>query len=157
MKKQPVSAEQLEQLEQQISELTADLQHVRADFENHRKRAERDKAQLGELVKAATIMRLLPLVDDIERAITHTPAEIADNDWVQGINSLVKKLTSGLASLDVTKIEATPGTDFNPNLHEAVSSDNSTGDKEVIAEELQSGYKLGATVIRPSMVRVTRQ
>lgn len=147
-----------EQLAQQLGELTQDLQRLRADFENYRKRIDIEKVQLGDLTKAATIMKLLPIIDTLERAIAHAPAELAENKWVQGVTSVGKNLDKSLAELGLARIEAAVGTPFDPNLHEAVMMDDeAAGEQEVVAEELRAGYKLGENVIRPSMVKVTRK
>jgi molecular chaperone GrpE len=138
-------------------ELTADLQRLRADFENYRKRVEAEKSNLTELSKAATIMKLLPVVDTIERALAHAPADLASNTWVQGVLSMAKNLEKSLNELGLSRIEAAPGTPFDPNLHEAVMMIEGEGDHEVVAEELRAGYKLGEQVVRHSMVKVTHQ
>jgi molecular chaperone GrpE len=138
-----------------VEELTADLQRLRADFENYRKRVEQDKAGLATLTKAATIMKLLPIVDTIERAIAHAPDDLAGNTWVQGVTIMAKNLDKSLAELGLNRIEADPGTAFDPNLHEAVLMEDGEGEHEVVAEELRTGYKLGDQVVRPSMVKVT--
>lgn len=142
--------------EKQLQELTADLQRQRADFENYRKRVDVEKAQLASHATAAAILKLLPVIDTIERAIAHAPADLADNAWVQGVTSLAKNLEKSLSELGLTRIVATPDTPFDPNLHEAVSMQDQGGEHEVIAEELRAGYQLAGTVIRPSMVRVTK-
>lgn len=147
-----------EELEQQVGELTQDLQRTRADFENYRKRVEADRAASYQHGQAAAIVKLLPVIDDIERAITHVPEELTDNTWAQGVAKLTKKLEKSLSGLNVTRIDATPGTVFNPEFHEAIQIDEeSEGDQEVIAEELQAGYLHGDTPIRGAMVKVTRQ
>jgi molecular chaperone GrpE len=128
---------------------------MRADFENYRKRVEQDKAGLAELTKAATIMKLLPIIDTIERAIAHTPKDLAENKWAQGVVSMGKNLDKALADLGLSRIDAAPGTAFDPNLHEAVMMEEGVGEHEVIAEELRAGYRLGDQVIRPTMVKVT--
>lgn len=138
-------------------ELINDLQRVRADFENYRKRVEAEKASLAELTKAATAMKLLPVIDDIERAIAHAPAGLANDKWAQGVVALGKGLEKSLSELGLAKIDAKPGTAFNPDLHEAVMVDDAEGEKEVVAEELRPGYTLNGQVIRPSMVKVTRK
>lgn len=146
-----------QELEQQLGELMQDLQRTRADFENYRKRMEAEKTAAREAGQAAAILKLLPVIDNIERAIAHTPPELADNKWAQGVASLVKNLEKSLESLNLKRITATPGTPFNPELHEAIQFDeDATGEHEVIAEELQVGYTLGGTPIRHSMVKVTR-
>lgn len=147
-----------QELEQQLGEITADLQRTRADFENYRKRSEIEKEMARATGKVQAIMKLLPVIDNIERAIAHTPAELADNKWAQGVANLVKNLDKSLESLDLKRIDATKGTKFDPELHEAIQFDEeATGEHEVIAEELQPGYKLGNDVIRHSMVKVTKQ
>lgn len=139
------------------AELTADLQRLRADFENYRKRVDVEKANLTELSKAATIMKLLPVVDTIERALAHAPADLATNKWVQGVTSMAKNLEKSLNELGLTRIEAAPGIPFDPNLHEAVMMEDGEGEHEVVAEELRAGYMLGDQVVRHSMVKVTHQ
>lgn len=139
-------------------ELIADLQRVRADFENYRKQVEADKVRTVDLTKAATVMKLLPVIDNIERAITHAPAELAKNNWAQGVVALGKNLDKSLAELGIERIDADPGMPFNHNMHEAVMMDEEAeGEHEVIAEELRPGYALNGQVIRPSMVKVTRK
>lgn len=151
------SKKQIE-LEQQLGELTQDLQRTRADFENYRKRAEADKAATYQHGQAAAIRKLLPVIDNIERAVAHTPDELQDNKWAQGVASLVKNLEKALETLSLQRIDAKPGSEFNPELHEAIQFDEEAdGDKEVIAEELQSGYLLAGQPIRHAMVKVTRQ
>ena len=151
-------SQKADEQEQLIAELTADLQRTRADFENYRKRMEVEKAAAQQYGQASAIMKLLPVVDNIERAIAYIPSELADNAWAQGVGSLVKNLEKSLESLQVRRIVAAPGTEFNPELHEAIQADeDAEGEKEVIAEELQAGYTLSGAPIRPAMVKVTRQ
>jgi len=146
-----------EDLEQQIGELTLDLQRTRADFENFRKRVDTDKAMARAHGRVSTISEVLPLLDTIERAVVHVPKELADNTWVQGIVGLGKRLEKVMKDLGVSRIDAKPGTPFNPELHEAVQFDESDGEHEVITEELQAGYLLGDDVLRHSMVKVARK
>lgn len=147
-----------EELEQQVAELTSDVQRTRADFENYRKRSELEKASARTSGQASAILKLLPVIDNIERAITYVPEELKDNAWVQGVANLTKQLDKTLESLNLKRIEATPGTPFNPDLHEAIQFDEEAiGEHEVIAEELQAGYTLGGQPIRHAMVKVTRQ
>lgn len=145
-------------LEQQVGELTQDLQRVRADFENYRKRVEQEKEMARANGRVAAIMKLLPVIDNIERAISHAPKELKDNTWAQGVTKLVKNLDKSLNELGVSRIDAQKGTAFDPDLHEAIQFDEEAeGEHEIIAEELQAGYKLGDTVMRPSMVKVTKK
>ena len=147
-----------EDLEQQVGELTADLQRLRADFENYRKRVDTEKLSARQDGEIRAIMKLLPIIDTIERAVAHIPDDIADHQWVKGVAGLVKQLEKSLGELNLAKIDAGADTPFNPELHQAVQFDeDATGDIEVIAEELQPGYTLGGSPIRHSMVKVTRK
>ncbi len=147
-----------DELEQQIAELTLDLQRTRADFENYRKRVEAEKKAATEMGETKAVMKLLPVVDTIERAIVHIPEDIADHQWVQGVAGLVKQLDKSLSGMDLKRIQANPGDEFDPELHQAIQFDeDAIGDKEVVAEELQAGYTLKGTPIRHAMVKVTRQ
>lgn len=150
--------ERTEDLQQQLGELTLDLQRTRADFENYRKRVEAEKQAAQDLGQTKAIMKLLPVIDTIERAIANVPAELADNAWAKGVAGLSKQLDKQLKDLGLEKIDAKPGTPFNPELHQAVQFDEAAeGDKEVIAEELRAGYILNGAVVRDAMVKVTRQ
>jgi len=145
-------------LEKQIQDLTGDLQRTRADFENYRKRIDIDKAQAREAGQAGAILKLLPVIDNIERAIGHMPEELADNAWVKGVGGLTKNLEKSLESLNLKRIDAKPGTVFNPDLHDAIQfNEDAKGDQEVISEEMQAGYVLGNTPVRHAIVKVTRQ
>jgi len=144
--------------EQQIAELTGDLQRTRADFENYRKRVEAEKTAARQSGQASAIMKLLPVIDNIERAIAYTPEELKDNAWVQSVAGLVKHLDKSLEGLNVKRIDTAPGAEFNPDMHEAIQFDEEAeGEKEVIAEALQAGYLLNGSVIRHAMVKVTRK
>jgi molecular chaperone GrpE len=139
----------------QINELTADLQRTRADFENYRKRVDGEIDAARQVGRTQAIVRLLPVIDNIERAIGHMPEHLRDDTWAQGVASLVKNLDKSLEGLGLVRVAATPGTDFNPDVHEAISMDeDAEGDREVIVEELQAGYVLDGRVVRHSMVRV---
>jgi len=143
---------------QQLEELTLDLQRTRADFENYRKRVEQEKAMARDSGQASAILKLLPVIDNIERAISHMPNDLAENQWAQGVAGLVKNLDKSLETLHISRIEAKPGTAFNPELHEAIQFDEEAeGEHEVVAEELQAGYLLSGKPIRHAMVKVTRQ
>lgn len=144
-------------LQVRIDELTTDLQRTRADFENYRKRSEADKAATYQHGQSAAIMKLLPVIDNIERAVTYMPDDLKDNKWAQGVGTLVKNLEKSLEGLNLKRIDAAAGADFNPDLHEAIQFDeDAEGEREVIAEELQAGYMLAGQPIRHAMVKVTK-
>lgn len=147
--------EKAEELEKKIEELTNDLIRTRADFENYRKRVESEKEQAKVVAKSAIISKLLPIIDDIELAISYAPENLKDNPWVKGVNKLSLKLETSLSNLGVKAIDAKNNTTFDPKLHEAISMDDSSeGEEEIILEELRKGYLYNDAVIRPSMVKV---
>ncbi|MBR5669510.1 nucleotide exchange factor GrpE [Candidatus Saccharibacteria bacterium] len=129
-----------------ITELTNDLQRTRADFENYRRQVEQQKLQYGNVVKNTTIMKFLPLLDDLDRAI-------AANEALQ---PLAKNLEKTLNELKLERVDSAAGTPFNPDLHEAVMVEGD-GEKELVAETLRAGYRYEGELIRPAMVKVTRQ
>jgi len=147
-----------QELEDQLEEATLDLQRTRADFENYRKRVEIEKVAAKESGQTSAIVKLLPTIDNIERAIAYMPPELADNKWAQSITGLTKQLEKSLDALNLTRIDATEGAVFNPEFHEAIQFDEEAeGEQEVIAEELQAGYKLNGNPIRHAMVKVTKK
>jgi molecular chaperone GrpE len=147
--KKPTAAE----FEAQIVELTAALQRERADAENLRRRHEEQITSLRTSVKANVVKDLLPIIDNFERALKHVPKELEDDDYVKGVQGVVKQFEKTLADLGVERIK-TVGEPFDPHLHDAVSVEEGEGDQEIVSEELQAGYKLGDDVIRHAMVRV---
>jgi Molecular chaperone GrpE (heat shock protein) len=159
-KDQPTNDDALQQdaegLLQQVAELTEALQRERADATNLRRRHDEQVASLRNTVKASVVRDLLPVVDNFERALKHVPEELQDNDYIKGVEGVVKQFEKTLTTLGVERIK-TVGEPFNPHLHEAVSMEEGEGTEEVVSEELQSGYKLGDEVIRHAMVRVKAQ
>lgn len=144
----------IDELQQQVAELTEALQRERADVINVRRRHDEQIAGLKGMVKAGVVRDLLPIIDNFDRALGHVPAELEDSDFVKGVQSIVKQFEKTLADIGVQRIK-TVGEIFDPRLHEAVSMDDSgQGTIEVVCEELQSGYVLGDEVIRHAMVRV---
>lgn len=141
------------ELQQQIGQLTEALQRERADAMNLRRRHDEQITRLKTNVKAGIISDLLPVIDNFERALKHVPAELTDNDYIKGVQGVVKQFEKTLADLGVEKIK-TVGEPFDPKWHEAVSMEDEGGAQEVVSEELQSGYRVGDEVIRHAMVRV---
>jgi len=140
-------------LQQQIDELTQALQRERADAINLRRRYEEQIASLQTVAKAGVVRDLLPVIDNFERALKHVPKDLENNDYVKGIQAIVKQFEKTLEQLGVRRIK-TVGEPFDPRLHEAVSMEEGDGDREIVSEELQSGYTLGDEVLRHAMVRV---
>lgn len=143
----------IKELEQQVTDLTEALQRERADSANIRRRHEEQVSNLKTIVKAQVVRDMLPVIDNFERALKHVPKELEDNDYVKGVQGIVKQFEKTLENLGVERIK-TAGEVFDPNLHEAVSMEDGEGDTEIVSEELQSGYTLDNEVIRHAMVRV---
>lgn len=129
-----------------IAELTNDLQRTRADFENYRKQIEAQKENEKNAVKLATIYKLLPLLDDFDRAISTYEKEL---------KPLEKSLEKSLKELGISKIQSENGTEFNPDLHDAVMVEGE-GEKEVIEGTLRPGYYYDGQVLRAAMVKVKK-
>jgi molecular chaperone GrpE len=142
---------------QKILELTTDLQRMKADFENYRKRMDGEKESARAAGKVGVLFQLLPVLDDIELATAHVPKNLVNDDWAKGVQNLTKKLEKNLEAMNVRKIDAQPGTPFDPELHEAITMEDGDGEYEVVSEELRTGYKLGTDVIRPAMVKVAKR
>lgn len=141
-------------MEAQLAELTAALQRERADATNIRRRHEEDLAGLRSRVKAAVVRELLPVIDNFERALKHVPADLRDNDYIKGVQGVVKQFEKTLSDMGVSRIK-TVGEVFDPHLHEAVSMEEGDGNEEYVTEELQAGYLLGDEVLRHAVVRVS--
>jgi molecular chaperone GrpE len=141
------------QLAQENAQLNEQLLRERADATNVRKRAEEDRLKLAGFYKAHVVKELLPVIDNFERSLKHLPKELESNDYIKGIQGVVRQFEQTLAKIGVTRIK-TVGEHFDPNLHEAISMEEGEGDNEIVSEELQSGYMIGDEVIRHAMVRV---
>ncbi|MBR3157172.1 nucleotide exchange factor GrpE [Candidatus Saccharibacteria bacterium] len=131
--------------EKKTQELTNDLQRTRADFENFRKQTEIQKEKAKEAVEFATVFKILPLIDDMDRAIRS----------YEELKPLTKTLEKTMNELELAKINSVADVEFNPDLHEAVMVEGD-GEKEVIAETLRPGYLYKKEVLRPAMVKVKK-
>ena len=136
-----------DQQDEKINELINDLQRTRADFENFRRQTELQKTQYGNVVKFTTVKKMLPLLDDIERAIAANP---------DTLSPLTKSLEKTVKDLGLSKIPSEAGVEFNPDLHDAVMVEGD-GDTELVAETLRSGYYYDGEVLRPTMVKVVKK
>ena len=139
----------------QLEELAEDLKRAQADFINLKRRTEQERISVARIAKQDVIVQLLPVLDNIERALGHRPDELKENDWANGIAKVAEQLEAKLRELGVSKIP-TVGEDFDPNLHEAVAAEGE-GEHEIISEELQAGYVLGDEVVRHAIVKVKRK
>lgn len=143
-------------LQGKVDELTEALQRERADAENLRRRHSQEMAGLRDRLKANVVKDLLPVIDNFERALKHVPDDLKDNDYIKGVQGVVKQFEKTLTDIGVERIK-TVDHPFDPALHEAISMEEGDGDQEIVSEELQAGYRLGDDVIRHAMVRVKMQ
>lgn len=153
------------ELEQKIAELTDALLRERADAMNVRRRSEEERAKMAGFYKSLVVRELLPTIDNFERALKHIPSEKSQEsrtksqeelklmEWVEGVKKIVVSFEAALTKIGVERIK-TVNEPFDPTVHEAISMEEGEGTREVVCEELQSGYKLGDEVIRHAMVRV---
>ena len=148
----PAAAETAAQT--QAAEYLDLLQRERANFINYRRRAEQERQEVQSYATAQLIKKLLPVVDDFERALAAAP-DPATHPWVQGLALIERKLGALLESEGVTIIEALHHP-FDPNLHEAVDYEAGEGE-DIVADELTRGYRLRERVLRPAMVRVGKR
>jgi molecular chaperone GrpE len=125
-----------------------------AEFANARKRMEKQRLETYGNATANVIEKLLPIVDDFDRAMENLPEEISENIWLEGMQLVQRKLLATLDNFNVTPIEAI-GEPFDPNLHEAITQEPTDEfESGVVCRVLQTGYKIGDRVIRPSLVVV---
>ena len=140
--------------DEKIEELTDRLTRQMAEFDNFRKRTEKEKSQMYEIGAKDIIEKILPVVDNFERGLDAVKEEDKEDPFIQGMEMVYKQLMTVLGELGVKPIEAV-GKEFDPNLHNAVMhvEDENFGEN-IIAEEFQKGYMYRDSVVRHSMVKV---
>ena len=140
--------------DEKIEELTDRLTRQMAEFDNFRKRTEKEKSQMYEIGAKDIIEKMLPVVDNFERGLDAVKEEDKEDPFIQGMEMVYKQLMTVLGELGVKPIEAV-GKEFDPNLHNAVMhvEDENLGEN-IIAEEFQKGYMYRDSVVRHSMVKV---
>lgn len=142
---------ELETTKSKLAELTQISQQALADLQNYRKRSEEEKIKFVAFANAGLISDLLPVLDNIDRAAIHVPEDPTLREWAEGIINIFKKLTETLNERGLEVI-ATLGQKFDPNLHEAVMTEN--GPQDQIIKELEKGYRLNDRILRRSKVTV---
>ncbi len=140
--------------DEKIEELTDQLKRQMAEFDNYRKRTEKEKASMYVIGAKEIVEKMLPIVDNFERGLAQVPDEQKDDPFVDGMNKVYKQLMTALSEAGVTPIEAV-GKEFDPNLHNAVMhvEDEEAGEN-IVVEEFQKGYLYKDFVVRHSMVKV---
>lgn len=127
---------------------------TQAEFANARKRMDKERTELYTMATTEIVKKLLPIIDDFDRAMGVVPDEISGNNWFDGMELVQRKLAGVLEAVNVTTIDAV-GQPFDPNYHEAISQDDSDEyESGHVCRELQKGYKIGDRVLRPSLVSV---
>lgn len=148
--------DELETLRQQAEEYFEGWQRERADFNNYKKRIERDQKLMTQSITAGVIKKYLVVQDDMERALKSRPKEGEGAAWAEGIDLILRKLQNVLDSEGIQQIPA-DGLEFDPNIHEAISNEDSPDHESgQIIEIIQQGYTIGDRVLRPALVRVAR-
>ena len=140
--------------DEQIEELNDRVKRQMAEFENFRKRTEKEKSQMYDMGAKSIVEKILPVIDNFERGLAAVPEDAKDDPFVDGMNKIYKQMISVLEEAGVKAIEA-EGKEFDPDFHNAVMhvEDESLGEN-IVAEELQKGYMYRDTVVRHSMVKV---
>ena len=127
-----------------------------AEYENFRKRSEKEKAQMFELGAKSIIEQLLPVVDNFERALEHISEEEKENSFVKGVEGIYKQIQKMFSDCDIQAIEAV-GQKFNPALHNAVmTEEEGDAEEDTVTADLQKGYTYRGNVVRHSMVKVKK-
>ena len=144
-------ADQLAEEREKAQSYLASWQRAAADYQNFKRRVDQEREELSRLASAALIINLLPLVDDLERALLNVDARLAGLTWVDGVRLIYRKFQALLEMNGVTEIEA-DGQPFDPTVHEAVMFGE--GEDGKVTSVVQKGYMLGGRVLRPSMVVV---
>lgn len=140
--------------DEKIEELEDRVKRQMAEFENFRRRTEKEKTQMYEIGAKSVIEKLLPVIDNFERGFSTVTEEQMSDPFVDGMDKVYKQVMKTLEDLEVTPIEAV-GQEFNPDLHNAVMQvESEEYESGVVAQELQKGYKYRDSVVRHSMVSV---
>jgi molecular chaperone GrpE len=146
----------VEQLASQLEEANNRTMRLAADFDNFKKRARQEQLETMRYATATLAERLLPVLDDAERALEHAP-EGVDESWLKGVRMTFRKLEEVLGGVGVERIEAV-GASFDPSLHEAIGSEDSQEHAEdTVLTELRPGYRMHDRVLRPALVKVARR
>lgn len=140
--------------DEQIEELTDKVKRQMAEFDNFRKRTEKEKSQMYDMGAKTIVEKILPVIDNFERGLAAVPEDNKEDAFVVGMDKVYRQMLTVLEEAGVRPIEAV-GAEFDPNFHNAVMhvEDETLGDN-VVAEELQKGYMYRDTVVRHSMVKV---
>lgn len=138
-------------LEDQVKSLTEIAARSQADLQNAKQRMEKDADELRRFALQSIVLKLLPTIDNFQRAFSHLPPELSTNDWVKGVAAIEQNLVKQITDLGVTKMEAL-GQQVDTARHEVVVT--GPGAEGVILEVLEDGYEFNGKVVRPAKVKV---
>jgi len=146
---------QVMELQKQVESFREGWQRERAEFTNFKKRIEREKLEMYQHATNDVIKRLLPILDDFDRAFENLPEDLAPHPWVDGIAGIQRKMLRLLEQFNITVVDPT-GQAFDPNQHEAIGTDESDAETGTVTKTMQKGYLVGDRVLRPALVRVAQ-
>jgi molecular chaperone GrpE len=153
----PALREELEKAKAQAAEYLDGWQRARAELANARKRFEKERSEAGQFATSSLLRKILPVLDDVDRAMKTVPDDLRQHPWVDGVALIQRKFQAVLESEDVKPIEVKPGDPFDPTQHEAMTHEENKERKEgEIIAEVQKGYHFGVEVLRPALVRVAK-
>jgi len=134
-------------------ELLTRLMYTQADFENYRKRMDKEMKEAGESLAKSLVVRLLVVQDELDLAVEHSKGDGANTELREGIDMVKKNLEATLESVGVERIDAV-GKPFDPSVHEAVEKTQGDADRDMVVEEIRPGFTFRGQLLRPSMVKV---
>jgi molecular chaperone GrpE len=144
---------QLDEERARAQMLEQNWKRAAADFQNYKRRTEEERQKNAMYANLALVLNILPVYDDLERALTNLDVKLAGLQWVEGIRQIVRKFQGAIEASGVKEIPA-EGQEFDPTLHEAIAQDE--GEEHKVVRVVQKGYTMGDRVIRPAMVIVGR-
>lgn len=147
----PETEEAVSEDRKKAEEYLANWQRAQADFINYKRRAEQERLEFNSFANANFARAILPILDDMERAIDAVPEEFAKHDWVEGVKLVERKFKTTLEGQGVKPVLAL-GMEFDPNVHEAIRQDK--GKDGMVVAEYQKGYMLNDKLLRPAKVAV---
>ena len=148
---------EIESLQDQIEEHKDGWLRTRADFDNYKKRVQRDATRSYQDAMTSVVKVFLSAADDLERALKNRPQGKDVESWISGIELIHQKLITQMKNLGVERMDVNPGDEFDPNIHEAITQEDHDEFKEgQIIDVVQPGYRISDRIIRPAMVRVAR-
>jgi molecular chaperone GrpE len=155
-KKQQVKNDELERVSEERDANLAGWKRSLADFENFKKQVEKEKELFVQLVRADSISKILPIMNNWEIALKNIPEDQKDSEWVKGIIAIKNQLEDFFKKEGVMRME-TIGEKFDPTLHEAMLEEETDGTEGIILEEFEPGYRIGERVIKYPKVKVSKK